>query len=75
MEGGRGIEPLLGPNLGHTRYKLVGASSYTNLPKMVPRAGLEPASLSAADFKSAVFAISPPGYWLARKDSNLRPIG
>ena len=27
-----GIEPTLGPNLGHTGYKSVGASSYTNLP-------------------------------------------
>ena len=42
MEGGRGIEPLLGPNLGHTDYKTVGASSYTNLPKMVAEMGLEP---------------------------------
>lgn len=27
---GTGIEPVLGPHLGHTRYKLVGASNYTN---------------------------------------------
>jgi hypothetical protein len=27
---GAGIEPALGPHLGHTRYKLVGASNYTN---------------------------------------------
>ena len=32
MEEGVGIEPTLGPNLGHTGYKSVGASSYTNLP-------------------------------------------
>jgi hypothetical protein len=25
-----GIEPMLGPHLGHTVYKTVGASSYTN---------------------------------------------
>jgi len=27
---GAGIEPALGPHLGHHRYKLCGASSYTN---------------------------------------------
>jgi hypothetical protein len=27
---GMGIEPMLGPHLGHTVYKTVGASSYTN---------------------------------------------
>lgn len=27
---GVGIEPTLGPHLGHTGYKSVGASSYTN---------------------------------------------
>ena len=25
-----GIEPALGPHLGHTAYKTVGASNYTN---------------------------------------------
>ena len=29
---------------------------------MVPKAGLEPASHRAADFKSAVFTISPLGH-------------
>jgi hypothetical protein len=28
-----GIEPMLGPHLGHTVYKTVGASSYTNPAK------------------------------------------
>ena len=27
---GVGIEPTLGPHLGHTDYKSVGASNYTN---------------------------------------------
>ena len=30
---GVGIEPTLGPHLGHTGYKSVGASSYTNPAK------------------------------------------
>lgn len=30
---GMGIEPMLGPHLGHTVYKTVGASSYTNPAK------------------------------------------
>jgi hypothetical protein len=28
-----GIEPMLGPHLGHTVYKTVGASNYTNPAK------------------------------------------
>ena len=31
---GEGIEPTLGPHLGHTGYKSVGTSSYTNLAKI-----------------------------------------
>ena len=31
LEQGVGIEPTLGPHLGHTGYKSVGASNYTNL--------------------------------------------
>ena len=31
LEQGVGIEPTLGPHLGHTGYKSVGTSSYTNL--------------------------------------------
>ena len=56
MEEGVGIEPTLGPNLGHTGYKSVGASSYTNLPFLkLPSSGLEPESLTAVDFKSTMF--------------------
>lgn len=42
----------------------------------MPRAGLEPASQSAADFKSAVvtnFTTEAIIIWSGRQDSNLRP--
>ena len=37
---GMGIEPMLGPHLGHTVYKTVGASSYTNPAKDLNRRNL-----------------------------------
>jgi hypothetical protein len=39
-----GIEPMLGPHLGHTVYKTVGASSYTNPAGNVGRDGFEPST-------------------------------
>ena len=61
MEEGVGIEPTLGPNLGHTGYKSVGASSYTNLPfKFGIEGGTRTLTpLLATDFKSVVSAIPP----------------
>ena len=48
---GAGIEPALGPHLGHTRYKLVGTSSYTNLAKIGSRGGTRTLTpLLATDF-------------------------
>ena len=37
---GMGIEPMLGPHLGHTVYKTVGASNYTNPAKDLNRRNL-----------------------------------
>ena len=34
---------------------------FSQTKKLVPRTGLEPVSLAAADFKSAVYTIPPPG--------------
>ena len=61
MEEGVGIEPTLGPNLGHTGYKSVGASSYTNLPfKFGSRGGTRTLTpLLIKDFKSFASAIPP----------------
>ena len=39
-----GIEPMLGPHLGHTVYKTVGASSYTNPAEKMGRDGFEPST-------------------------------
>ena len=41
----------------------------------MPEAGVEPAYLSAGDFKSPVSTISPPGqfYFLSRENLNLSP--
>ena len=57
---GAGIEPALGPHLGHTRYKLVGTSSYTNLAKIGTRSGTRTHTVvRPTDFKSVAAAITP----------------
>lgn len=52
-----GIEPTLGPHLGHTVYKTVGASSYTNpakISKKMGKVGFEPTKPLASDLQSEV---------------------
>jgi hypothetical protein len=52
-----GIEPALGPHLGHTVYKTVGASSYTNpakISKKMGKEGFEPTKPMASDLQSEV---------------------
>lgn len=70
---GAGIEPALGPHLGHTRYKLVGTSSYTNLAYFFYKSFFSESKakngddrgtrtltlVRALDFKSNVAAITP----------------
>ena len=61
VEEGMGIEPMLGQHLWHMRYKLIGASNYTNLPfKFGIEGGTRTLTpLLATDFKSVASAISP----------------
>jgi hypothetical protein len=64
MVQGAGIEPALGPHLGHTRYKLVGTSSYTNLAKSGAQGGTRTHTVvRPTDFKSVAAAITPPEHF------------
>lgn len=71
MQGIR-IELMLGPHLGHTGYKSVGTSSYTNLAKFGDdRETRTLTLLRARDFKSLVAAITPYRQTLCASVKNL----